>query len=451
MQTFHIECRETVSWIEDKKRILQETDSLEMDLTGVMTLQRRLSGMERDLAAIQAKLDALEKEAQLIEKDHPEEAAIIRERIVQIQTIWEDLTQMLKERDSKLEEAGDLHRFLRDLDHFQAWLTKTQTDVANEDEPTSLADAEKLLTQHQNIKEEIDNYTDDYQKMMEYGEKLTSEAGDGDTQYMFLRERLNALKMGWEELHQMWANRQNLLSNSLNYQVFDRDARQAEVLLSQQEHILAKDETPTNFEQADNMIKRHEAFMNTMDANDEKINSVVQFATRLVDDGHFAADKIKKKAESINERRNSNREKAQQLMNKLRDQQQLQMFLQDCEELGEWIQEKHIVAQDETYRSAKTVHSKWTRHQAFEAEIASNKHRLEQLQAAADELIQLKPELAETIKPKVAELADQFVDLETATHDKGERLFDANREVLIHQTCDDIDSWMNELGKLSFI
>ncbi|KAG5309825.1 SPTCB protein, partial [Acromyrmex insinuator] len=447
VQTFHIECRETVSWIEDKKRILQQTDSLEMDLTGVMTLQRRLSGMERDLAAIQAKLDALEKEAEVIQKEHPEEAAVIRERIAQIHLIWEQLTQMLKERDAKLEEAGDLHRFLRDLDHFQTWLTKTQTDVASEDTPTSLADAEKLLTQHQNIKEEIDNYTEDYQKMMEYGERLTTEAGDGDTQYMFLRERLNALKMGWEELHQMWVNRQNLLSNSLNLQVFDRDARQAEVLLSQQEHILAKDETPANFEQAEHMIKRHEAFMTTMDANDEKINSVVQFAGRLVDEGHFAADKVKKKAENINDRRRINREKANLLMEKLKDQLQLQMFLQDCEELGEWVQEKHITAQDETYRSAKTIHSKWTRHQAFEAEIASNKDRLQQLQQAADELIQQKPDLAEIIKPKVAELAEQFVELETTTHDKGERLFDSNREVLIHQTCDDIDSWMNELEK----
>ncbi|XP_014212217.1 spectrin beta chain isoform X3 [Copidosoma floridanum] len=447
VQTFHIECRETVSWIEDKKRILQQTDSLEMDLTGVMTLQRRLSGMERDLAAIQAKLDALEKEANVIEGEHPEEAAMIRERITQIHAIWEQLTHMLKERDAKLEEAGDLHRFLRDLDHFQAWLTKSQTDVASEDEPTSLADAEKLLAQHQNIKEEIDNYTDDYQKMMEYGEKLTSEAGDNDTQYMFLRERLNALKMGWEELHQMWTNRQGLLSNALNYQIFERDARQAEVLLSQQEHFLAKDETPTNFEQAENMIKRQEDLMTKMEANDEKINSVVLFASRLVDEGHYAADKVKKKAESINERRNVNRDKAQQLTDKLRDQQQLQLFLQDCEELGEWIQEKHITAHDETYRSAKTVHSKWTRHQAFEAEIASNKDRLQQLQAAADELIQLKPEFAETIEPKVKELADQFDELETTTREKGERLFDANREVLVHQTFDDMDTWMNELEK----
>lgn len=48
--------------------------------------------------------------------------------------------------------------------------------------------------------------------------------------------------------------------------------------------------------------------------------------------------------------------------------------------MSEWVQEKNITAQDETYRSAKTVHSKWTRHQAFEAEIASNKDRLFHIQ-----------------------------------------------------------------------
>ncbi|PSN56235.1 Spectrin beta chain [Blattella germanica] len=448
VQTFHIECRETLSWIEDKKRILQSTDSLEMDLTGIMTLQRRLSGMERDLAAIQAKLDSLEQEADSIGTEHPEDAAVIRERIQQIQQIWEQLTQMLKERDSKLEEAGDLHRFLRDLDHFQAWLTKTQTDVASEDTPASLAEAEKLLNQHQSIREEIDNYTDDYTKMMEYGERITAEPStQDDPQYMFLRERLKALKDGWEELHQMWENRQQLLSQSLNLQMFNRDAKQAEVLLSQQEHVLSKDEAPINLEQAENLIKRHEAFLTTMEANDDKINNVVQFAGRLCDEGHFAADKVHKKAENINDRRNANRDRALQQMEKLKDQLQLHQFLQDCEELSEWVQEKNITAQDETYRSAKTVHSKWTRHQAFEAEIASNKDRLFRIQQAAEELVKEKPELAELIGPRISELGSQFNDLERTTKDKGERLFDANREVLLHQTCDDIDTWMNDLEK----
>ena len=42
VQTFHIECRETVTWIEDKMRVLEQTDELKMDLTGIMTLQRNL-------------------------------------------------------------------------------------------------------------------------------------------------------------------------------------------------------------------------------------------------------------------------------------------------------------------------------------------------------------------------------------------------------------------------
>lgn len=67
-----------------------------------------------------------------------------------------------------------------------------------------------------------------------------------DPQYMFLRERLKALRDGWQELHKMWENRQELLSQSLNLQMFNRDARQAEVLLSQQEHVLSKDETPVS-------------------------------------------------------------------------------------------------------------------------------------------------------------------------------------------------------------
>ncbi|KAK8720528.1 hypothetical protein OTU49_013268 [Cherax quadricarinatus] len=449
VQTFHIECRETVLWIEDKKRVLMETADLGTDLSGIMTLQRRLSGMERDLAAIQAKLDSLEREADKISQDHPEEAELIRERIEQIRAVWDQLTQLLKERDAKLEEAGDLHRFLRDLDHFQAWLTKTMTDVASEDIPSNLAEAEKLLSQHQSIREEIDNYTEDYTKMMEYGERITAEdvTPADDAQYMFLRERLKALKDGWAELHQMWENRQQLLSQSLNLQMFLRDTKQGEVLLSQQEHYLSKDETPTNLEQAENLIKRHEAFLTTMEANDEKINGICQFAQRLLDEEHFAADKIQKKAENIEERRQQNRERAMEQMERLRDQLQVHQFLQDCEELNDWVQEKHIIAQDESYRSAKTVHSKWTRHQAFEAEIASNKDRLIRVQRAGEELVKVKPEMAELIGPKITELNQHFDALETTTKEKGERLFDANRQVLYEQTCDDIDTWMTDLEK----
>ena len=44
-----------------------------------------------------------------------------------------------------------------------------------------------------------------------------------------------------------------------------------------------------------------------MEANDEKLNGILQFAKRLTEEGHYAADKIQKKAENIAERRENNR------------------------------------------------------------------------------------------------------------------------------------------------
>ena len=57
----------------------------------------------------------------------------------------------------------------------------------------------------------------------------------------------------------------------------------------------------------------------------------------------------------------------------------LQHFLQDADDLQDWVNDRLVVAQDETYRDAKNLHSKYVRHQAFEAEINSNKERLEKI------------------------------------------------------------------------
>merc|ERR1719334_788045 len=333
---------------------------------------------------------------------------------------------MLAVRDAKLEEAGDLHRFLKDLDHFQAWLSKTESSIANEDSPSSLAEAEKLLSTHQQIHEEIDSYTQDYLSMMEYGEKVTADPSTfDDPQYMFLRERLKALRDGWKEVHQMWENRQQLLSQSLNLQMFNRDAKQAEVLLSQQEHLLSKAESPTNLEQAETLMKKQEALLTTMDANNDKVNGVLQSAQLLVQEEHYAAEKITRKAKELSERRDKNRDEAEAQLGRYRDQHMLHSFLQDCEELQDWIHERHVLVQEDTYRSARTIHSKWTRHQAFQSEIQSNKERLEKVAQSGRALLEAKPEMNDLVAPKLEELSAQFDKLEADTQEKGERLFDA--------------------------
>ncbi|XP_078674526.1 spectrin beta chain, non-erythrocytic 1-like isoform X25 [Branchiostoma floridae x Branchiostoma belcheri] len=443
IQNFHIECNETISWIRDKAKLISSTEDLGNDLAGVMALQRRLTGMERDLAAIQAKLDALQKEADKLAEEHPEEADAIRQKIAQIQDVWQELRVILKKRDEALGESGNLQRFLQDLDNFQAWLTQTQTAIASEDIPNNLAEAEKLMTQHAAIKEEIDGYEEDYAKMKEMGEKVTN--GQTDAQYMFLRQRLGALDEGWEDLHKMWDNRQEMLSQCLNEQLFLRDAKQAEVLLAHQEHFLTKQDAPNSLEAAESAVKKQEAFMQTMEANDEKINHVCQFANRLVDENHYAADKIKSKADTIQDRRDGNRKLADDNLEKLRDALQLQQFLQECDELGYWINEKLLTAQDALPEGTRNLHSKWQKHQAFMAELAANKDRLDKVHQNGDDLIREKPETADVVNDRLRQLQEQWDELENTTQSKAQKLFDANKAELFAQSCDDVDTWINDI------
>uniref|UniRef100_A0A3Q1KAL3 Spectrin beta chain n=1 Tax=Anabas testudineus TaxID=64144 RepID=A0A3Q1KAL3_ANATE len=443
VQNYHLECNETKSWIKEKTKVIESTQELGNDLAGVMALQRKLTGMERDLVAIEDKLGDLGKEAERLSSEHPEQSEAIKGRLAEITGVWDEMKDTLKNREESLGEASKLQQFLRDLDDFQSWLSRTQTVIASEDMPNTLAEAEKLLAQHEGIKNEIRNYEEDYQKMRDMGEMVTQ--GQTDAQYMFLRQRLQALDTGWNELHKMWENRQNLLSQSHAYQLFLRDTKQAEAFLNNQEYVLAHTEMPTTLEGAEAAIKKQEDFMTTMDANEEKIGGVVDAGRRLVTDGNINTERIQEKVDSIDQRHKKNRAAANDLLMRLKDNRDLQKFLQDCQELSLWINEKMLTAQDMTYDEARNLHSKWLKHQAFMAELQSNKEWLDKINKDGQALMAEKPDTEAMVKEKLGSLTTMWEDLESTTQTKAKCLFDANKAELFTQSCADLDKWMVNL------
>ncbi|CAF96656.1 unnamed protein product, partial [Tetraodon nigroviridis] len=479
VQNYHLECNETKSWIKEKTKVIESTQELGNDLAGVMALQRKLTGMERDLVAIEDKLGDLGKEAERLASEHPDQSQTIKGRLAEITHVWGEMKDTMKNREESLGEASKLQQFLRDLDDFQSWLSRTQTAIASEDMPNTLAEAEKLLAQHEGIKNEIRNYEEDYQKMRDMGEMVTQ--GQTDAQYMFLRQRLQALDTGWNELHRMWENRQNLLSQSHSYQLFLRDTKQAEaflnnqvsaanqtVLLSSQtgngfgqvnpaaeshtaaspvfqEYVLAHTEMPTTLEAAEASIKKQEDFMTTMDANEEKIIGVVDAGRRLVADGNINSERIQEKVDSIDQRHKKTRAAAVELLDRLKDNRDLQKFLQDCQELSLWIGEKMLTAQDMTYDEARNLHSKWLKHQAFMAELQSNKEWLDKIDKDGQTLMLEKPDTEAMVQEKLAWLKSTWAELESTTQTKAKCLFDANKAELFTQSCADLDKWLGSL------
>jgi spectrin beta len=212
--------------------VVQSIKDLGQDLAGVIAIQRKLSGLERDVVAIRDRVGALKHESQQLMESHPEQKEDIGQRQADVEELWKGLEEALQDQEQSLGEASKLQAFLQNLDDFQAWLSMAQKAVASEDMPESLPEAEQLLQQHAAIKDEIDGHQQSYKQVKASGEKVIE--GQKEPEFQLLGQRLQGLDTGWDALCRMWESRGRSLAQCLGFQEFQKDAKQAEAILSNQ-------------------------------------------------------------------------------------------------------------------------------------------------------------------------------------------------------------------------
>ena len=93
VHSYCVDCEETSKWVVDKTKVVESTRDLGRDLAGVIAIQRKLSGLERDVAAIHARVDALEQESRRLMESHPELKKDIGQRQAYVEELWQALQQ----------------------------------------------------------------------------------------------------------------------------------------------------------------------------------------------------------------------------------------------------------------------------------------------------------------------------------------------------------------------
>ncbi|XP_075048594.1 spectrin beta chain, erythrocytic-like [Mixophyes fleayi] len=443
LYNYGLECEETKNRILEKINVVDSIQHLGDDLAAVMSIQRRLYGIERDLTAIETKLISLQEEAKKLANENPDRAQEIFDRLIEINNVWQHLQNALQNQEDTLGESSKLQKLLVDLLDLEAWLYKAQQATASEDTPTSLKEAEQLYNNLLALKKDMEHHELDLYDVVEMGNNATR--GQTDPQYQELGQRVKDMEVGWKDLQRMWDNREIYLKQCLEFQKFLNNAKQSEAILSNQEYILAHTELPDTLQASQNRLKKHEDLLATMKNNEEKIIGTIENAAKLDEDGNIFTDRAVEKAASLHDRYAVNVEKANQFSHLLKDHVDLQDFLENCDELTLWIDEKMLTAQDTSYEEAHNLHSKWLKHQAFKAEIDSNKDRLEKIDKEEKQLAQVKPQFAPIISGKVGALHEQWDKLESTTIKKEQLLFDAHRSELYEQRFADVSTWIIDI------
>uniref|UniRef100_A0A674GQR7 Spectrin beta chain n=1 Tax=Taeniopygia guttata TaxID=59729 RepID=A0A674GQR7_TAEGU len=434
IHNFRLECHETRGWMREKTAAIEATRALGRDLAGITALQGKLSGMGRDLDAIQGKLRELRAEGEKLQGEQPERAPEIREGLAALEAEWDALRRCHRSREESLGQARRLQGFLRDLAALQAWLSRTRAAAGSEDVPASLAEAEGSLRQHESLRTEISHYGADYRSARAAGREVTR--GQTDPQSLSLLQRLEALDADWEELGRVWEKRQRLLAQAVAFHVFLRDAKQVEGTLGKQEHTLAHTEMPSTVPGAEAAVRRLEEFLAALDTGTERVRALTDTGRKLLEEGGVHAEKVRETVESVESRHQKIRESAQELLGRLRDNWELQKFLQDGQELTLWLNEKLPVARDVSYEGTRDLQGKWQKHQAFAAELAANRGWLEALEKVGTGEKWGENGIWE------GELRALWAQVEAAAAAKGRGLAEAARAESCAQACAGLRSWL---------
>lgn len=253
-----------------------------------------------------------------------------------------------------------------------------------------------------------------------------------------------------EDLEHAWTARRLQLDQNLDLQLYLRDCEQAENWMSARESFLNAEEVDSKGDNVEVLIKKHEDFDKAINGHEEKIAALQVLADQLIAQQHYAAKLIDDKRKQVLERWRHLKEDLIEKRSRLGDEQTLQQFSRDADEIENWIAEKLQLATEESYKDPANIQSKHQKHQAFEAELAANADRIQSVLAMGGNLID-KNQCSgseEAVQKRLTQIADQWEYLTQKTTEKSLKLKEANKQRTYIAAVKDLDFWLGEVESL---
>uniref|UniRef100_A0A8C7IUD4 Spectrin alpha, non-erythrocytic 1 n=1 Tax=Oncorhynchus kisutch TaxID=8019 RepID=A0A8C7IUD4_ONCKI len=441
VQRFNRDVDETISWIKEKEQLMA-SDDFGRDLASVQALLRKHEGLERDLAALEDKVNTLGGEAERLQQTHPQNASQIHLKRDELITNWEQIRTLAAERHARLNDSYRLQRYTSDFRDLTSWVTEMKALINADELANDVAGAEALLDRHQEHKGEIDAHEDSFKATDEAGKALLNTGHYASEE---VKEKLGVLTEEKESLLELWEVRRQQYEQCMDLQLFYRDTEQVDNWMSKQEAFLLNEDLGDSLDSVEALLKKHEDFEKSLSAQEEKITALDEFATKLIQNNHYAKEDVATRRDALLSRRNALHERAQSRRAALEDSFHLQQFSRDSDELKSWINEKMKTATDEAYKDPSNLQGKVQKHQAFEAELSANQSRIDALQKSGQELLDGKHYAADEVSVRMDEVSSQWKKLLEATELKGIKLREANQQQQFNRNVEDIELWLYEV------
>ncbi|KAL7061349.1 hypothetical protein AAHC03_09639 [Spirometra sp. Aus1] len=448
------DCNETVSWINEKNAVIVALDQIDVSVsTGLLRLQSGLNAMQSDVVAIRAKVDDIGARIRtdfVLESSSP---ISFRDRCKWLTAEHRHLEHMLSELETEVQSRIDrlstnnkLLKHVDDLNSLLSWMAAERDRYCDLSVPANLADVERMLSEQEKNLESIYAVDENVRNILS-DRRIFAGTSSLEDRDIALAIRAEQLSEEWEDLCKLAKLRLDNLKRQKLVQTFFAEAAALEVLISQQDSFLLKQDIPASVEVAEALIREHRAFTASLRACANRLAALTRSGTELAAQDMPNHDRILNRLSALESRLNNNIEKSELRGRTLEENFRLQKFFRDVEEIEDWISEKSLVLDSLSTFAKHDVVSLFTRVQALQDEIEISRETADKVIKTGHQLVDEYAHLEAPVSERTEQLRLHWDDLVQKTQEATLSLSQSQTELFVNEASKTILDWADDLTK----
>ncbi|KRK01057.1 uncharacterized protein Dyak_GE21360, isoform B [Drosophila yakuba] len=381
---YFLESDEVEQWIREQEQAASSED-YGQDFEHLQLLQNKFDDLKHRVEVGADRVDQCELLAKkLIDSESPY-ANEVEKRQEQLRTSWENLLQLLNQREQKLHAAGEIHRFHRDVAE-ALFRIQDKNAALSQELGRDLNSALALLRKHEGFENDLVALEAQLQVLVEDSVRLQAKYPSNAAAIAQQQDKVVA---AWNDLKERSTARGDRLAASSDLQTFLTDVRDIVSWSSNLRAALQAEEHVSDAAGATALKIQHDAIYGEIEAREDKFRYLNELSDSMVQTGHYAAADVEEKCAAMLDER----QKLHAAWNKkkimLEQKIDLFCFLRDAKQIDNLSSSQQAALSSSDFgQTVEDVQNQIRKHDEFERLIQTQEEKVSLLQEHGRKLIE---------------------------------------------------------------
>ena len=361
------------TWIQEKLPLASSTD-LGSSLSAVQTFQKKHQALETEIQSHEPVIATVMSRGQQMVKSGHFALHQVENSLQVLQSQLTTLKDHASVRRLRLLDAVESQMFYTEADESETWIRERRPQLASNDLGKDEDSVQALLKKLDALERDISSFNANMGRLSKLSRGLI-ERGHFDTPN--IQKKMASVEQQFQLLKQLAEDRQRCLEDSRRVHKFLREADEVADWINEQMAVAASEDYGRDVEHVEILIQKFESFLSTLNASQDRIESLKATAKVLLDEPNIEPSRISATVDEVNQLWDDLNELAHARQEALSGAKLVHVFDRNADETVAWINEKEAALYTEDYgQDLETVRSLARKHAGFEHDLAAVKEQV---------------------------------------------------------------------------